>query len=78
MTEYLQLLGLALSAMLALLIFTSAMTAMVRGRVKIEPNQPWVVFRKHPVKFAGYVLWYLFFASCFAVAAVKIALGLLR
>lgn len=78
MTEYLQLLGLAVSAMLALLFVASTMTALVRGRVKIEPNQPRVVFRENPFRFAGYVLWSLYFASCFAVAAVKIASSLMR
>lgn len=78
MTEYLQFVGLAVTAMLALLLFVSALAGIVRGRVKIEPNQASVGLRQHPVRFAGYVLWYLFFASGFAVAAVKIASCLLQ
>jgi hypothetical protein len=38
-----------------------------------------VVFREHPpVKFAALVLWYLGFASMFAVVSVRVASGMLR
>jgi hypothetical protein len=77
MTEYIKFVSLAVTAMFALLFFVSAIAGIVRGRVKIEPNQPWVVLREHPVRFAGYVLWYLFFAFSSAVAAAKIASSLL-
>jgi hypothetical protein len=73
MNEYLHAVGLAVTLMLTIICIGSAITGMVRGRVKIEPNQPWVVFHEHPVKFAACVLWYLFFAAMFAVASVRLA-----
>lgn len=78
MAKYLQLAGLAVTAMLALFMFASAITGIVRGRVKIEPHQRSVVFREHPVKFSGYILWYLCFGSVLSLGAVMIALSALR
>jgi hypothetical protein len=56
MSEYVRYVGLAVTVMLTITFIGSAITSLVRGRVKIEPNQPWVVFDEHPVKFAACVL----------------------
>jgi hypothetical protein len=56
------------------LIFTGmAVTGIVRGSLNVEPNQPWVIFRDHPVKFASIVLLEIGFAALFIVALVRVA-----
>jgi len=73
-----QIVLLAAAATIAIISFGSAVAGMVSGRLKIETNQPWVVFREHPVKFLALMLWELSFAFMFAVAAVRVASGILR
>ena len=73
MDEYFRAVSLAVALMLTSICAGSAMTGLVRGRVKIEVNQPWVVFREHPFKFAACMLWYLGFAAMFAVTSVRLA-----
>jgi hypothetical protein len=73
MSEYLHAVGLAVMLMLTIICAGSAITGLVRGRVKIEANQPWVVYREHPFKYAACVLWHLGFAAMFAVASVRLA-----
>jgi hypothetical protein len=72
MGEYLHAVSLAVMVMLTIIFIGSAISGVVRGRVKIEPNQPWVVFHEHPVKFAACVLWYLGFAAMCALASVRL------
>jgi hypothetical protein len=78
MARYLQLVGLTVTVMLALVMFASAISGIVRGRVKIEPHQRWVVFRENPVRFVGYILWYLCFAFGFSLGAARLVVSWLR
>jgi hypothetical protein len=66
MSEYLHAVGLAVMLVLTFIHIGSAIAGVVNGRVKLEPNQPWVVFLEHPVKFVACLLWYLGFAAMFA------------
>jgi hypothetical protein len=56
------------------LIFTGmAVTGVVRGRLKVEPNQPSIIFRDQPAKFASIVLLEIGFAALFIAVLVRLA-----
>jgi hypothetical protein len=78
MSSYLHALGLAVTLTLTIICIGSAITGIVRGRVKIEPHQPWVAFHQHPIAFAACVLWYLGFAAMCALASVRLGSFWLR
>jgi hypothetical protein len=78
MSEYLHGVGLAVAVRFTMVFIGSAIAGLIRGRVKMEPNQRWVVVHEHPVKFAGCVLCDLGFAAMFAMASVRLASWFLR
>ncbi|MFI5459153.1 MAG: hypothetical protein ACHRXM_27305 [Isosphaerales bacterium] len=73
-----QIVLLAAAVTFAITSFCPAVAGIVSGRLNIGGDQPWVVFREHPVKFLALMLWELSFAFMFAVAAVRVASGILR
>jgi hypothetical protein len=78
MRYLLQGLILSLAVTPALILFGMAVSSLAHGRLKAEPNRPWIVFRDQPVKCVAVVSWYLVIASLFAMASVCVASGLLR
>ncbi len=68
-----QILSLASSVTFTLLFSGMAVTAMANGRLKVEPNQPWLVFRDHPFKFVVVVAIEAYLAVMFGVVSVRIA-----
>jgi hypothetical protein len=72
--------GLILSMAItpALIFSIMAIGGLMNGRLKIEPSQPWITFRDHPVKFSAIVSLYLIMALLFSVGLVRIASAHLR
>jgi hypothetical protein len=78
MTYLISGIGLSMVVTPALLFFAMAVSGVVHGRLKREPNEPWIVFREQPVKFMAIITAYLTFAFLFTVASVRVASSLLR
>ncbi len=60
-----------------LLFFGMAMTGLIHGRLKVEPNSPWIVFRDHPAKFVAVVVSYLVLGSLCGTASPRVGSAML-
>ena len=78
MREYLLAVVLAVAVVLTIIFIGSAVTGLVRGRVKVEPSQPWFVLRERPVQFMACALWYVGWGIMWAVASARLATQLLK
>lgn len=64
---------LATSVTFALVFGVMVVGAMIRGCVKLEPGQDWIVFRKQPIKFVVILLLLSGLAAWFGIAVFRIA-----
>ena len=78
MREYLHAVAFAVAVVLTIIFIGSAVAGLVRGRVKVEPSQPWFVLRERPVQSMACALWYLGWGIMWAVASAHLASQLLK
>ena len=63
---------LAACVAMTLLFSFAAVAALVHGRLKSEPGQPWVTSRERPLRFVVMVVLNLGAAVLFAIASLKV------
>ncbi|HEX8203094.1 MAG TPA: hypothetical protein VF590_21635 [Isosphaeraceae bacterium] len=78
MASIAQIVTLAVLVTCTLLFSGIAISGSIRGRLKMEPNQPWIVCREHPVKFFALVLFNAGLAIMCGVTLARIAAVLPR
>jgi hypothetical protein len=70
MNYVIKCLALAWVLTFGLLYFLMAIIALVNGRVKTEPSEPWIYYRERPIRFVFTVAIFLVFAAFNAFGVV--------
>ena len=69
---------LAASVTISLVFAAVVVLGILHGRLKTEPSQPWIIFRKQPIKFLIVVAFNSALAVLFGVASIGLVARMLR